>query len=99
MADSVSHQPLAMSGFLDLGNVAGLRALRTVSDLELHCLTFLERTEAVALNGRVVHEDITASVALDKPVTLRVVEPLDLACDTHRSLPTFCDARRVVEIM
>src|SRR5258708_40255157 len=92
MADSVSHQPLAMSGFLDLGNVAGLRALRTVNDLELHCLTFLERTEAVALDGRVVHEDIAASVTLDETVPLGVVEPLDLACDAHRSLPTCCDA-------
>jgi len=27
---------------LDLGDVAGLRALGTVNDLELHCLTFFE---------------------------------------------------------
>src|SRR6266852_1250882 len=91
-------QQSAMSRVLDLRHVAGLRALRTVDDLELHCLAFLERTEAVALNGRVVHEDVAASVALDEPVTLGVVEPLDLACDTHRSLPACCDARsRVVE--
>ena len=75
-----------MSGAcLDLGNVAGLRALGSVNDLELHCLAFLERPEAVALNRRVVHEDVTASVALDESVPLGVVEPLDLACDAHRS--------------
>src|SRR6185436_12897347 len=79
-------RPSAKRG-LDFGNVAGLRALRTVNDLELHCLPFLERTEAVALNGRVVDEDVTASVALDEPIPLRVVEPLDLACNTHRSVP------------
>src|SRR5436190_18910115 len=70
---------------LDLGDVAGLRALGTVNDLELHRLALLERAEAVALNGRVVHEDVAASVALDEPVAFGVVEPLDLACDTHRS--------------
>src|ERR1700687_578282 len=84
-------QPGALKGArppwrdLDLGDGAGLRALGTVNDLELDCLAFLQRAEAVALNGRVVHEDVTASVALDEPVPLGVVEPLDLACDAHRS--------------
>ncbi len=84
---------------LDFGDVAGLRALGAVNDLELHRLALFERTEAVALNGRVVDEDVTASVAFDEPVTLGVVEPLDLACDAHRSLPTCCDAasRRLTE--
>src|SRR5882672_10658630 len=82
-----SHVPSAISHYkgLDLRDVAGLRAFRTVNDLELYRLAFLERTEPVALNGRVVHEDVTASVALDEPVTLGVVEPLDLACNAHRS--------------
>src|SRR5262244_3821131 len=82
-----SHQPSAIShdSGLDLGDVAGLRALGAVNDLELHCLALLERTEAVALNGRVVHEDVAASVTLDEPIPLGVVEPLDLACDAHRS--------------
>src|SRR5262245_28180015 len=70
---------------LDLGNVAGLRALGTVNDFELHCLTFFERPEAVTLDGRVVNEDIAASVALDEAVPFGVFEPLDLACDAHRS--------------
>ena len=87
MADGESLEPSATSHdkVLDLGDVAGLRALGTVNDLELHRLTFLERTETVALNSRVVDEDIAASVALDEAIPLRVVEPLDLACDTHRS--------------
>src|SRR5258706_10149987 len=79
--------------WLDLGDVAGLRALGAVDDFEFDRLAFLERAEAVALNGGVVHEDVAASVALDEPVTFGVVEPLDLACDTHRSLPACCDAR------
>src|SRR5436190_11748211 len=87
----MSHEPSAMAGS-DLGDVAGLRALGAVDDLEFHRLAFLERTEAVALNSRVVHEDIAAPVTLDESVPLGVVEPLDLACNTHRSLPTCCDA-------
>src|SRR5256885_12647999 len=67
------------------GDVAGLRAFRTVNDLELDRLALFERSEAVARDGRVVHEDVTASVAFDEPVTLGVVEPLDFACDAHRS--------------
>src|SRR6185503_12745335 len=82
--------------YSDFGDVAGLRALRTVNDLELHCLALFERAEAVALNGRVVHEDIAASVTLDEPIPLGVVEPLDLACNTHRSVPACCDARASV---
>src|SRR4051812_35776960 len=77
---------------LDFCDVAGLRALGAVNDLELNCLAFFKRAEAVALNRRVVHKDVAASVAFDKPVALGVVEPLDLACDAHRSIPACCDA-------
>ena len=80
-----SEERPAARGCLDLGDVAGLRALGTVNDLELHGLAFLERAETVALNGRVVDEDVTASVSFDEPVSLGVVEPLDLTCDAHRS--------------
>src|SRR5881409_2722096 len=84
-AESDEPPAISLDKGLNLGDVACLRALGAVDDLELHCLAFLERSESVALNGRVVHEDVTASVALDEPVTLGVVEPLDLACDAHRS--------------
>src|SRR3954463_1123562 len=80
------------SSWLDFGNVAGLRALGTVNDLELDCLAFLERPESIALNRRVVHENVTPSVAFDEPIPFGVVEPLDLACDAHRSLPACYDA-------
>jgi hypothetical protein len=32
-----------------------------------------------------VDEDIAASIALDEAVPFGVVEPLDLACNAHRS--------------
>src|SRR5712691_3601095 len=95
-AESYQLPAVSQDKGLDLGDVACLRALGAVDDLELHCLAFLERSETVALNGRVVHEDVTTSVALDEPVALGVVEPFDLACDTHRSIPTCCDARERV---
>src|SRR5687768_4754998 len=41
-----------------------------------------------------MHEHIAAAFALDKTVALGVVEPLDLACNTHRSLPVLLVARR-----
>src|SRR5262245_63472846 len=75
-----------------LGDVAGLRALGAVNDLELDGLALLERSEAVALDRRVVDEHVAPTVSLDEPITLSVVEPLDLACDAHRSLPACCDA-------
>src|SRR4029453_1315298 len=74
-------------GLADFCFVAGLRALRTVNDLELHCLALLQRPEAVALDCREVDEHIAAAVAFDESVTLGVIEPLDLACDTHRTFP------------
>ena len=75
------------------GNLAGLRyvtsllALGAIDDLELDRLTFLERPEAIALDGREVHEYVRPAFAFNETVTLRVVEPLDLTCDTHRPFP------------
>ena len=86
--------PVPYRGLAHFGYVAGLRALRTVNDLELHRLAFLERPEPVALNCREVDEHIAAAVAFDESVTLGVVEPLDLACDTHRTLSCLAMARR-----
>jgi len=37
-----------------------------------------------ALNSGKVHEYVVATLALDEPVPLGVVEPLDLACNAHR---------------
>src|SRR6185436_19725699 len=85
-AESRCSQPSALClRRSDLGDVARLRALGAVDDLEFDRLAFLERTESVTLDRGVMDEDIAASVALDKSVSLGVIEPLDLACDAHRS--------------
>ena len=70
-----------------LRHVASLLAFGTVDDLELDRLTFLERPETIALDGREVDEHVRPAFAFNETVTLGVVEPLDLTCDTHRTFP------------
>jgi hypothetical protein len=70
---------------LGLGDVPCLRALWTVDDLELDRLTLFQGPEAVATDRGVVHEHVASTLALNEPVPFGVIEPLDLACDAHRS--------------
>src|SRR5580765_2409681 len=70
---------------LGAGDVSGLWALRAVDDLELNRLALFEGAEAVARDSGVVHEHVASALTLDEPIALGVVEPLDLACNTHRS--------------
>jgi hypothetical protein len=71
----------------DPNDVSGLRTLGAFDDFELDVLSLFERPETRALDCRVVHEDVAAALALDEPVPLGVVEPLDLACDALFLLP------------
>src|SRR5262245_37652701 len=70
---------------LGLGDVPRLRALGTIDDLELDRLTLFQGPETVSIDRGIMDEDVASSLALNEPVALGVVEPLDLACDTHRS--------------
>lgn len=72
-------------GLAWLGNVASLGSLRTVDNLEFDLLAFLEGPETGALNGGEVDEHVVAPFALDETITFSVVEPLDLARNTHRT--------------
>ena len=58
-------------------DVAGLRSLGSLFDIELDLLTFGQVTETVALNGGEMDEHVLASWALDETETLVTVEPLD----------------------
>src|SRR5215510_2829333 len=82
---AAARRRVGQKWWLRLGDVPCLRTLRAVDDLELDRLAFFERPEAVATDRGVMHEHVTASLAFDESVTLGVVEPLDLACDAHRS--------------
>ena len=75
---------------LRFADVPGLRPLRAIDDLELDRLTLLQGPEAAATDGRVVDEHVASTLALDEPVALGVIEPLDLACNTHRSSSLTC---------
>ena len=58
----------------------GLGAILALADLELDALSLVQRPEAVALDLRVVHEDVSAAtVLLDEPEALLAVEPLHFA--------------------
>src|SRR5262249_41813985 len=63
----------------DRAHVLCFGALSTVADLELDALAFLERLVAVALDCRVVDEDVVALVARDEAVPLLAVEELHSA--------------------
>src|SRR5215213_3672847 len=70
---------------LGFGDVPCLRTLWTVYDLEFDRLTLFKGPKAVATDCGVVHEDVAATLAFNESVALSVVEPLDLACNAHRS--------------
>src|SRR3989337_513622 len=65
---------------LDLGDVLGSGALRTLHDVELHPVTLGEAAEAVRLDGGMVDEAILVPILRsDETKTFCVVEPLHRA--------------------
>jgi hypothetical protein len=79
--------PASDRGLADFGHISGLLAFGTIDDLELDRLALFQRPEAIALDRREVNEDVSAAVTFDETIAFGVVEPLDLACDTHLSFP------------
>jgi hypothetical protein len=67
------------------------RAFLALADLQLDFLAFAQRAEALAFDGRVMHEDITLG-GLYEAEALRIVEPLDLP--GNRVPISFPEARR-----
>lgn len=58
-------------------DVAGLRSLGSLFDIELDLLAFHQVAEAIALDGGEVDEDVLSAFALDEAEALVTVEPLD----------------------
>ena len=75
-------QPQPFPRRLDPFRLDRLRTLLALADLEFDLVAFLEGTKAFALNLRIVHEDVIAVLAGDKPIPLRFVEPLH-GSDSH----------------
>jgi hypothetical protein len=70
-------EPFPNSGDrLDLAYVFSLKALRSLANLELHKLTFIQRLISIHLYRRKVHEHILARLPLDESETLRRIKPL-----------------------
>jgi hypothetical protein len=76
-----------MAWRLSAHDVCRLKALGALEQIKLHGLSFIERAIAVLLNGGEMHEDILSRGALDKPVSLRPVEPLDSSFLSHGKTP------------
>src|SRR4051794_12888421 len=63
--------------YSDQGDASRLGALLALADIEAHALVLLERLEAAALDLRVVHEHVGATVlGGNEPEALFGVEPL-----------------------
>jgi hypothetical protein len=71
------------SGFLDVGS---LRTFRSLHNLELDYVSFLQSPVTVTDYGRVVNEHIRAIVAPDKAVPFCVIEPFYDATQASASL-------------
>ena len=63
-------------GQLDLDYVGCLLTLRSFHDIELKRLTLGQALESVALDRRIMHENIVAVRSLDESEALGIVEPL-----------------------
>ncbi len=61
---------------LDSLDVACSETLRPFGDVKAHSFALLQRTGTHTLNGQKVDEYVLTGFALDKPVTLVVIEPL-----------------------
>ena len=71
-----------------LGDVGGLRAFLSLSNLELHLIALLKTLVAFRGDRAVVHEHVRAAVvASDKTVALGVIKPLDRTFQTFHVRP------------
>ena len=61
-------------------DVLRLPALRSLYDVELDLLTFLQTAKTVGLDGGEVNENVLAILAAEKTITLGIVKPLYCSC-------------------
>ena len=67
-----------MGGILEADHRVSLGTLLALNNVELDLISLFQRLVSVLLNRGVVNEYIRAVVASDEPISLGVVEPLDL---------------------
>src|SRR6185503_19618082 len=73
----------------DFHYIRGLLPLLPLHRLELDDLSLSEGSEALALDRRVMNEELLAGVLPDEPVSLGLVEPLDRASVLQVQAPPF----------
>ena len=72
---------------LETSDVRRLKALGAFEQIELYGFAFVERAISILLDRREMDEDVLASGALDKSVTLCSVKPLYGSLLSHRETP------------
>ncbi len=70
-------------------NVRCLWAFRTVGNLELHFIAFVQGLKPIFLNGGEVNEDIISVVSRNEPVAFFLVKPFDTTFGHYNSPPFF----------
>lgn len=63
---------LLLAFFYDM---SGCRTFGTIDHLETDAITFLERFETVSLYGRMMDEDIFATILGDEAKSFRIIKP------------------------
>ena len=76
----------------ELGHCLGLRPFRSLHDLELYTVAFIQRAEPTAIDGRVMDKYVGAIVLGNKPVALLIVEPFNCT-SCHVGHPPDMDER------
>lgn len=76
-------QRLQITGAFDEGSVGlqlcyilSLESFGAFSHFEFNTVAFVERFEATALNGAVMHKDIISGITADKTIAFFVIKPL-----------------------
>src|SRR5690606_2173912 len=64
---------------LQFHNVGCLQASLTVDQIEFNGVAFVKGLEAFALDGGVMDKYVVAILALDEPITLFLIKPLDFS--------------------
>jgi hypothetical protein len=70
-------------------NVSCLWALRTIGNLELYLIAFIEGLKPISLNGREVYEDIISVVSRNESIALFLIKPFHTTFGHYNSPPFF----------
>jgi len=70
-------------------NIGCLWTFRTIGNLELHLIAFIEGFKPLPLNGRKVHEDVISVVSGNEPIALLLVKPFYTTFGHYNSPPFF----------